>query len=83
MNAGVSLVKGRLRFPRFRSVGSNEIAPTNLLNLKFYWDRIRLGQGAFATEKTDIPPETELSESQIRRSGRKRKSVVYEGKNFI
>ncbi|KAJ2963862.1 hypothetical protein NQZ79_g1122 [Umbelopsis isabellina] len=38
----------------------------------------RLGQGAFATEKTDIPPETELSESQIRRSGRKRKSVVYE-----
>ncbi|KAG2171776.1 hypothetical protein INT43_008156 [Umbelopsis isabellina] len=44
----------------------------------------RLGEGAFATEKkTDISPETELSESQIRRSGRKRKSVVYEGKDFF
>ncbi|KAM3579369.1 histone lysine methyltransferase Set9 [Umbelopsis sp. WA50703] len=38
----------------------------------------RLGQGAFAIEKTDNPLETTESESQIRRSGRKRKSVLYE-----
>jgi hypothetical protein len=55
-------------------------APTNLLNLKFLLDRVRLGQGAFAIEKTDNPLETTESESQIRRSGRKRKSVLYEGK---
>ncbi|CAM0137069.1 unnamed protein product [Umbelopsis sp. WA50703] len=70
------LFLGPARF--FNVIWFKQKAPTNLLNLKFLLDRVRLGQGAFAIEKTDNPLETTESESQIRRSGRKRKSVLYE-----